>query len=158
MNIFSSILIKRNLITGFWALFLMAFFAVGLNSVVQVADCRVFPSSPKNVSSDRYLLATLGVPHASEQIQQLLNSYPMDAPIIFIAPNNKNASLTFCLIAGLALPRTVINADPTGNGVAQLRNDLRPSAVAFFQVPPPSAAQNKVQFGPLTFVRMERSK
>jgi len=149
---------KKQISAGLWTLFLSAFFAVGLNSLIQVVDLRVFPSSAKYVSSDRYLLAILGVPHASERIKKVLDTLPTDAPILFVGPQNKNASLTFCLLSSLALPRIVVSADLPRTRGAGIPDDFKPSAVAFFQVPPPLSAKDKVEFGPLKFVRVEGDK
>src|SRR2546427_758653 len=93
--------IRRYGLAGLWAVFLGAFVVIGFRGVARTADPRTFDVSAKFVSTDSYLLATLGVPHASEQLLEALKPVSSERPILFIGKDNANARMTYFLVASL---------------------------------------------------------
>src|SRR4051794_12931372 len=89
---------------GTWIALLGAFVCVGLHHSARSVDTRALPVDPTFASSDAYLLATLGLPHACDAILAALPP-TSSKPILFIGNDSSDSIMTFFLVSSLLWPR-----------------------------------------------------
>lgn len=135
----------------FWPIFLIVFFGIGLEGAFLAANRKVISSNPKYASADNYLRSTLGFPNASVHLQEIFNTLPKGRPIVFVCRGNESSLLTYYILSSLALPRPVIKVEMGTAMPGRLKNN-RPSALLFYQLPPPSIGGKRVQVGSLAIL------
>jgi hypothetical protein len=151
-----------------WGVFLLAFAAIGLRGVLRTFDARVIPSNPQYVTTDTYLLLSLGVPNASERLVALLDSLPQNKPILFVAPEESKAladssssksRMTCFILSSLAFPRQVFQANADTLECPGLAPGTPLGAIVFYGMQPPRISNNAtIKLGALTFLSMEVRK
>jgi len=138
-----------------WGVVCVLFAGVGMVKIYRAVDARVFPSTPEYVSADAYLLATVGVPKASEKIVALMSRLPARVPVIFVGGDDVNSNVTSGLVNSLSPERKVWCVSRKSDGEIELPQGITPAAIFLYGVEIPAFKAAGVKIGRLTFVQLQ---
>ena len=136
----------------FWALFVLAFLAVGRWGLAEMRNRIAIANNGPQSSTDTVFLRTLGVEHASDRIAECLRTVPANEPVAIVYQNAPMAELDALIIGSLAWPRPIPQI-PLKDGEsldnARLQEVNATRAIFFLGMPRPNASEHVRSFSPM---------
>jgi hypothetical protein len=136
--------------------FVVSFVLVGIWTLIPSV---AIPPKGEELVSDAYyftdssLLPRLSLPRPTEKILRSLQTIPPKGDILFVGPENSNASLTFFLLSSLAWPRPVLGGKVDKEGRVATPGSYSPAAIYLYGNPSEPLGDSGEKLGQMILVR-----